>query len=111
MKNNQKIDDEIATLVLDALVESIPDEGLRKAAADAVIARLSPAYGAAAMRRRTISDMRAAFKEGFQSGQILGKFARWHSTIWSMSRIATSLKEAPGNGADARSKYARYNDW
>lgn len=111
MKKSDKIDGEVAVLISDALSASMPDEETRAAATAEVMARLAPVYGANAMRRRAISDMRSAFKEGFRIGQGMGRFARWHSAIWSTCRLARSLRENVTGNAATQSRYSKYNDW
>lgn len=111
MKSSNKIDGEVAVLISEALAASMPDEEARAAATAEVMTKLAPVYGAGAMRRRAASDMRNAFKEGFRIGQGMGRFARWHSAIWSTCRLARSLRENAVGDAAAQSRYSKYNDW
>jgi len=111
MKKTETIDARVRDLVEQGLAEAILDEDQRNAAANAVMAKLKPVYGAAAMRRRMFSDMRGAFKEGFMSGRMAGRFSAWHSEIWNHSRLARGLREAVLPGAGAEIRYAKYNEW
>lgn len=80
--------------------------------ADRILSALQPVVGAAAQRRRNESSMRAAFKEGFLTGQKASRFSPWHSVIWVNSKLFRRMREdtrTPGSD-EAALRFARYND-
>lgn len=105
-------DDQLRGLIAEALASHPDQDGgeTRDALADAVMAMLKPVIGAAAERRRNQSMLRDAFREGFRTGQSLGRFARWHSLLWTHSAFARRLREKPNETTIAQqSRYAAYN--
>lgn len=110
MARNDKVDERVRELVADALAGALPDDETQAAAlTETVLTALHPAFGAAAQRRRLVSELRAAYKEGFLAGRAAGRFARWHSEIWNKSAIAMRLRKPNKADAEAQVRYARYN--
>lgn len=109
MKKSEAIDERIRALVDEGLIEAMPDEESRRPIVDAVMAKLEPAYGAIAQRRRMTSDLRAAFKDGFLLGRTFGKFGRWHTEIWNRSNTAMQLRAVANDTGKVRERFARYN--
>ena len=94
-----------------AELETCPQEDV-DAKADRILSALQPVVGAAAQRRRNESSMRAAFKEGFLTGQKASRFSPWHSVIWVNSVLFRRMREEtrkPGSD-EAALRFARYND-
>jgi len=109
MRTNEKIDARIREIVEASLRDAIPQDDARAAAVDSVVAGLEGTHGATALRRRLLSDMKAAFKEGFATGQRAGRYSSWHDAIWRWSttnRTATERKLDPQD----QSRHARFND-
>ena len=108
-KSQAYIDESVRNRILqtiEANASATPEEKT-----DAIMKAILPVVGSAAQRRRSESSMRAAFKEGFVTGQKAGRFAPWHSYIWMYSLIRTKMKMGsiqPG-GDEATLRYARFN--
>jgi hypothetical protein len=110
MATDDRIDGRMRELVQKAMAEAVPeDETARDRLTETVLAHLQPAFGAKAQRRRLISELRAAYKEGFLTGRNAGRFSRWHSEIWNRSALAMKLRNPSKADADAQERYARYN--
>lgn len=109
VRTNDRIDARIREIVEASLADAIPQDDARAAAAVSVMEGLMASHGAAAMRRRYLSDMKSSFKDGFKSGQKSSRFSPWHDAIWRWSatnRIATERKLDEQD----QQRHARYND-
>lgn len=105
-------DDQLKALIAEALGPHLDGAAEETSAVlvEAVMARLKPVIGAAAERRRNQSLLREAFREGFRTGQSQGRFARWHSLLWTHSAMARRLREtSTGATVAQQSRYAAYN--
>ena len=111
MATTEKFDERVRALVTEALTEALAGATPEAVAglADAVVMKLQPSFGAAAQRRRLVGELRAAYKDGFLSGRIAGRFARWHGEIWSRSQTALRLRRPTASDEASHSRYARYN--
>ena len=110
MAKTPKIDESLRLRILSALqaAEGATSDDQTEAVLHAII----PVVGHVAQRRRSESSMRAAFQEGFRTGQRAGRFSPWHSIIWTQSLFFKRLRterEQPGL-EEATSRYARFND-
>lgn len=106
MKRNSQIDDSLREAVRNSLSAlGIVDEKIVAAVGDDMVAHA----GGAVQRRKSMSDIRAAFREGFLTGQSQGRHARWHSIIWTHSPIAKRLRDDPEKGAEVAARYSDYN--
>jgi hypothetical protein len=104
------IDESIRRRIV-AELQACPHEDV-EAKADRLLAALQPVVGAAAQRRRNESSMKAAFKEGFLTGQKASRFSPWHSVIWVNSVLFRRMRDetrTPGSD-EAALRFARYND-
>lgn len=110
MAKTPRIDESIRLRILaalEAVQEATPEDQT-----EAVLRAIIPVVGHVAQRRRSESSMRAAFQEGFRTGQRAGRFSPWHSIIWTQSVIFKRMsaeREQPGL-EEANSRYARFND-
>jgi hypothetical protein len=110
MAKPPKIDESIRLRVLAALQAA--EGATPEDQTEAVLRAIIPVVGHVAQRRRSESSMRAAFQEGFRTGQRAGRFSPWHSIIWTQSMIFRRIRaerEQPGL-EEATSRYARFND-
>lgn len=110
MRTNEAIDERIRALVAEAVAEiGVGSEEQTGTVINAVMDKILPVCGAKALRRQTYCDMRAAFKEGFHNGKVLGRYARWHTQLFSQSSIAKALREPANDRSEGQSRYAKYN--
>ena len=106
MKRNSQIDDALRDAVRTSLSEAgVTDDAVVTKVCDDLVAHA----GGAVQRRKSMSDIRAAFREGFLTGKVQGRHARWHSVIWTHSSIAKRLRDDPVKGAEAAARYSDYN--
>lgn len=109
IKTNKEVDEKVRQSVEEAIQLHVNDKDLSEALLNSVMEKIEATCGAAAIRRRTVSDLRAAFKDGFMLGKVSGKFARWHSQLWSQSQTALNLKDPANDAGHMQERYARYN--
>jgi hypothetical protein len=108
MTQTERFDQRIRQLVEEAVV-GVAGEDDRGRIVAAVLAKLEPSFGAAAQRRRLVSELRAAYKDGYMTGRLAGKFSRWHGEIWNRSQTALRLRRPAAKDAEADARFARYN--
>lgn len=109
MTGNEKIDEKLKSVVSHALSGMVPANKLDKSV-ETMMEALTPVIGAAAIRRRNASDMRASFREGFMTGKLAGKFSHWHDIIWRNSFIFKLLQESKdGEAQMIQERYSQYN--
>ncbi len=109
MTGNEKIDARLKAVISDTLSTMVPAEKLDKSV-EAMLEAMTPIVGAAAIRRRLASDLRASFREGFMTGKLAGKFSHWHDIIWRNSSIFKLLKDSNNEEAlKIQERYSQYN--
>jgi hypothetical protein len=109
VKTTDEIDLRLRKAIDEALAESKTTKAERARLAELLHVRLVAEAGGAAQRRRSLADIKAAFREGFFVGKDQGRLARWHAAIWAHSAIARRLKEQTLTTNGGSERYARYN--
>lgn len=109
MTGNEKIDAKLKDAISEVLASMVPADKLDESVGT-MLGALTPVIGAAAIRRRIASDMRASFKEGFMTGKLAGKFSHWHDIIWRNSSIFNLIKESKDEESQMiQERYSQYN--
>lgn len=109
MTGNEKIDERLKTVISDVLATMVPSDKLDKSV-ETMLEAMTPVVGAAAVRRRLSSDLRASFREGFMTGKLAGRFSHWHDIIWRNSSIFKLLKDSNNEETQKiQERYSQYN--